>query len=115
MAAWMSDLAIKTCVPCGGGVPPLKGEELAALEKQVNGWNVIEQHHITKAFKFPDFSEGLNFVNSYRETKQSLLIPKAGIHCTAGSTVSLNFHSSNYLKMHRLRGILKQSGARNFW
>ena len=48
----MSGLATKTCVSCRGGVPPLKGEELAALEKQVDGWNVIEEHHIiTKAFK----------------------------------------------------------------
>ena len=28
----MSELASKTCVPCRGGVPPLKGEQLAALE-----------------------------------------------------------------------------------
>jgi len=61
--AVMSDLATKTCVPCRGGVPPLKGEELAFLQKQVDGWNVIEEHHITKAFKFPDFREALKFVN----------------------------------------------------
>jgi 4a-hydroxytetrahydrobiopterin dehydratase len=67
MPAWMSDLAIKTCVPCRGGVPPLKGEELAVLKKQVNGWNVIEEHHITKAFKFPNFREALNFVNRVGE------------------------------------------------
>ncbi|HEY1482204.1 MAG TPA: hypothetical protein VGF19_05710, partial [Candidatus Acidoferrum sp.] len=27
---------------------PLKGEDLAALEKQVDGWNVVEEHHITR-------------------------------------------------------------------
>ena len=63
----MSDLATKTCVPCRGGVPPLKGEELAALEKQVNGWKVIEEHHITNTFKFPDFREALKFVNRVGE------------------------------------------------
>ena len=63
----MSDLAAKTCVPCRGGVPPLKGEELAALETQLDGWNVIEGHHITKAFKFPDFREALKFVNRVGE------------------------------------------------
>jgi 4a-hydroxytetrahydrobiopterin dehydratase len=41
----MSDLAAKACVPCRGGVPPLKGEELASLQRQVDGWNVIEGHH----------------------------------------------------------------------
>jgi 4a-hydroxytetrahydrobiopterin dehydratase len=63
----MSDLATKTCVSCRGGVPPLKGEELASLQKQVDGWNVIEEHHITKTFKFPDFREALKFVNRVGE------------------------------------------------
>ena len=30
----MAELAEKNCVPCRGGVPPLKGEELAALAAQ---------------------------------------------------------------------------------
>src|SRR6266446_2221700 len=60
-------LAAKTCIPCRGGVPPLNGEELAALQTQVTGWNVIEDHHITKMFKFPDFREALKFVNRVGE------------------------------------------------
>ena len=59
----MSDLANKACVPCRGGVPPLKGEKLASLQKQVDGWNVIEEHHITKALKFSDFRGALKFVS----------------------------------------------------
>lgn len=63
----MSDLATKTCVPCRGGVPPLKGEDLSKLQKQVDGWNIIEEHHITKTFKFPDFRGALKFVNRVGE------------------------------------------------
>ena len=63
----MSDLASKACVPCRGGVPPLKGEELAALQRQVDGWNVIEGHHITKTFTFPNFRGALTFVNRVGE------------------------------------------------
>jgi 4a-hydroxytetrahydrobiopterin dehydratase len=48
-------------------VPPLKGEELAALQKQVDGWNVVEDHHVTKTFKFPDFRKALEFVNRVGE------------------------------------------------
>ena len=59
----MSELASKQCVPCKGGVPPLKGEALQALQKQVEGWNVVEEHHLFKSFKFPDFSKALDFVN----------------------------------------------------
>ena len=31
----MSELASKKCVPCKGGVPPLKGDELQALHGQL--------------------------------------------------------------------------------
>ncbi|HKB97841.1 MAG TPA: 4a-hydroxytetrahydrobiopterin dehydratase [Terriglobales bacterium] len=63
----MSDLAAKTCVPCRGGVPPLKGENLSILQKQVDGWNIIEEHHIMKTFKFANFREALKFVNRVGE------------------------------------------------
>lgn len=59
----MSELASKTCVPCRGGVPPLKGEALAGLQKQVSGWEVVDEHHLTKTFKFRDFRGALEFVN----------------------------------------------------
>lgn len=59
----MSDLASKTCVPCRGGVPPLAGEELAKLSREVPEWKVVDGHHITRSFKFPDFKEALAFVN----------------------------------------------------
>ncbi|MCI0628844.1 MAG: 4a-hydroxytetrahydrobiopterin dehydratase [Acidobacteria bacterium] len=44
-------------------MPPLKGEALAALQRLVDGWNVIEEHHITKTFRFPNFRDALTFVN----------------------------------------------------
>jgi 4a-hydroxytetrahydrobiopterin dehydratase len=63
----MSELAAKTCIPCKGGVPPLKGAELKALERQVTGWTVINEHHLTKAYTFPDFAKALEFVNRVGE------------------------------------------------
>jgi 4a-hydroxytetrahydrobiopterin dehydratase len=62
----MTTLAEKTCVPCRGGVPPLKGKELADLYKQLPEWahwNVVNEHHITRTYTFPDFKSALNFVN----------------------------------------------------
>ena len=56
-------LAEKTCVPCKGGVPPLAGEELVVLQRQTPGWNVVNGHHLHRAFKFPDFVTALGFVN----------------------------------------------------
>jgi 4a-hydroxytetrahydrobiopterin dehydratase len=63
----MTDLASKKCVPCRGGVPALKGDELASLHKQVEGWEVVEEHHIKKTFTFPDFQQALAFVNKVGE------------------------------------------------
>ncbi len=62
-----AELASKTCVPCRGGVPPLKGQELARLKSKVEGWNVVNEHHLTKSFKFPDFRQALDFVNRVGE------------------------------------------------
>ena len=63
----MSDLANKTCVPCRGGVPPLKGVELEELLKQVSDWAVVSEHHLTRTYKFPDFRQALAFVNRVGE------------------------------------------------
>ena len=46
---------------------PLKGEELSVFQKQVDAWNIIEEHQITKTFKFPDFRGALKFVNRVGE------------------------------------------------
>ena len=47
----MSRLAQKECIPCKGGVPPLKGAELEALIEQVgNGWRVADEHHLEKLY-----------------------------------------------------------------
>ena len=56
-------LAEKHCVPCKGGVPPLKGEGLAKLAGQVSGWKVVDEHHLEKQYTFPDFKSALDFVN----------------------------------------------------
>ena len=59
----MSSLASKTCVPCRGGVPALKGEQLHALSHQLPQWRVVDEHHLSRTFTFPDFKQALDFVN----------------------------------------------------
>jgi 4a-hydroxytetrahydrobiopterin dehydratase len=56
-------LADKQCVPCRGGVPPIKGRELQGLMKAVPQWKVVNEHHLSREFKFPDFARALEFVN----------------------------------------------------
>ena len=60
----MSSLASKHCVPCRGGVPPLKGEALRPLMEQLPFWKVVDEHHLSKTFLFPDFMTALEFANS---------------------------------------------------
>jgi 4a-hydroxytetrahydrobiopterin dehydratase len=63
MSTTGTNLADKHCVPCRGGIPPLKGEELRNFAEQLSGWKVVDEHHITKTFLFPDFKQALEFVN----------------------------------------------------
>jgi len=63
----MSDLAERQCVPCRGGVPPLKGDELNSLAGRLPGWEVVNEHHLRKHFEFKNFRESLDFVNRVGE------------------------------------------------
>jgi 4a-hydroxytetrahydrobiopterin dehydratase len=56
----------KNCVPCRGGVPPLKGDELVAIHRQLPQsaeWKVVNEHHLARSYTFPDFRTALAFVN----------------------------------------------------
>ena len=64
-------LAEKHCVPCRGGVPPLKGAELEKINSQISGWQVVDEHHLTKSFSFLDFRTALDFVNRVGEIAEA--------------------------------------------
>ena len=51
------------CVPCKGGVPPLPPEETARLQSELRDWAVVDNHHLEKEWRFPDFASALGFVN----------------------------------------------------
>jgi len=56
----------KTCVPCRGAVPPLKGKALTEIHQQLPDpadWKIINEHHLARAFTFPNFKQALDFVN----------------------------------------------------
>lgn len=63
----MSRLSGKQCVPCRGGVPPLRREEIAKLLPELNGWEVVNDHHLKKNYRFANFREALSFVNRVGE------------------------------------------------
>jgi 4a-hydroxytetrahydrobiopterin dehydratase len=63
MSESAANLAQKHCVPCKGGVPPLRGEELEKLSTQLPDWKVNGGHDLTRTYVFPDFKTALAFVN----------------------------------------------------
>ena len=56
-------LADRDCIPCQGGVPPLETAELQALRAKLPDWEVRGDHHLFRAYRFPDFQMALDFVN----------------------------------------------------
>jgi len=65
-------LADRECIPCRGGVPPLKGEEIIRLLSQLDsGWRVAGEHHLEREYAFPDFRTALTFVNRVGELAEA--------------------------------------------
>ena len=63
----MSELAERQCVPCRGGVPPMKGDEITEMSSQLPDWQVVNEHHLRRNYRFKDFRETLDFVNRVGE------------------------------------------------
>jgi 4a-hydroxytetrahydrobiopterin dehydratase len=64
----MGELAQKNCVPCKGGVPPLKGNDLARLARELGeDWRVVNEHHLEREYKFENFRQALDFTNQVGE------------------------------------------------
>ena len=60
----MTDLAARECIPCKGGVDPLSGQALQDLYALLdNDWQLVEEHHLDKTYKFRDFATALEFAN----------------------------------------------------
>jgi 4a-hydroxytetrahydrobiopterin dehydratase len=68
----MAALAEKECVPCKGGVPALKGEDLQRLKRELDrGWQIVQEHQLEREFKFKNFLEALNFTNRVGELAEA--------------------------------------------
>ena len=55
----MSDLSEKKCIPCEGGIPSFKIDEIHKYLKKVDGWDVkpdeSKNYYLIKEFKFKNF------------------------------------------------------------
>ena len=67
----MSELAERECVPCRGGVPPMKGDEIRPLLNQLANWEAVSEHHLRKEYRFKNFRETLDFFNRVGELAEN--------------------------------------------
>jgi 4a-hydroxytetrahydrobiopterin dehydratase len=68
----MSELATKHCVPCRGGVPPLRGEAIVELHRQLHSdWRVVDEHHLERTFRLADFRAALTLTNRVGELAEA--------------------------------------------
>src|SRR6266446_7717205 len=68
---------VQTCAlpifPCRGGVPPLKGDKLTEIYAELadpGQWKIVNEHHLVRTYKFPDFKSALAFVNRVGEVAE---------------------------------------------
>lgn len=69
----MTELASKKCVPCEGGVPPAREQEIARYLEQVPGWEVVERdgiRRLERSFRFADFASALAFTKRVGEAAE---------------------------------------------
>src|SRR5512135_1813814 len=68
----VSTLAQKQCTACQGGVPPLRGNELARLAEELGGvWRVVAERQLEKEYRFKNFREALDFTNKVGELAEA--------------------------------------------
>ncbi len=68
----MAHLCDLKCEPCRVGASPLKGEQLAEYSSQAPSWQVVDEHHLSRTFKFKNFAVALAFVNAVGELAEQL-------------------------------------------
>jgi 4a-hydroxytetrahydrobiopterin dehydratase len=67
------DLASMECVPCRGGIPPLSREEIEPyLADLGSDWQVVDDHHLEKEYRFKNFREALAFTNRVGELAEDV-------------------------------------------
>jgi len=60
----MSELSSKQCQSCKGDVSAISQDNQRKLLQQLEGWEIIDNHHLTKSFTFSNFAKALEMVNS---------------------------------------------------
>lgn len=61
----MDNLSSGHCVPCEGGMPPLKAEQIQQHLQELKEWSLSkDQTSISRRFSFKGFQKTISFVNA---------------------------------------------------
>jgi 4a-hydroxytetrahydrobiopterin dehydratase len=113
----MSELASKTCVPCRGDVPPIKGKHLERLAQQIPQWKVVNEHHVARTFTFPDFKQALAFVNRVGELAEQqghhpdILLAWGKAEVTLWTHKIDGLSDSDFIMAAKINRLLEKSGS----
>lgn len=66
----MTNLVLKRCVPCEGGMPPLPEDQVNNLIKEVPEWE-LEDGKVVRRIKFKNFREAVSFVNKVADLAEA--------------------------------------------
>ena len=92
-------LAQEPCLPCRDGAPTLSAAELEALLPELPGWQVVDGHHLVKAWSFPDFQRALDWV-----TRAGAICEAEGHH----AEFSLGWgHAEAVIYTHQVDGLTR--------
>jgi 4a-hydroxytetrahydrobiopterin dehydratase len=66
------ELGQKKCIPCEGGIPALKADEVQRLLSTISGWRIDRDEPVLKKrFKFSKFTDTIAFVNRMAELAEA--------------------------------------------
>ncbi len=56
------NLTERKCEACTPETPPLRGEKLQQYYKRLDeGWQLVDNHHLSKTYRFKNFRQALDF------------------------------------------------------
>ncbi len=67
-----TDLADQACEPCRGGAPAMSSADMEVYLAELDGWSIIDGHHLFKHYPFPNFVSALTFTNTVGELAESV-------------------------------------------
>jgi 4a-hydroxytetrahydrobiopterin dehydratase len=90
----VSSLIKKHCVPCEGGVEPLKGEKLSYYLSAVPEWKVLDDVKIEREFILKNFKQAMEFINGISKiAEEEGHHPDMFLHDWKKVTITLSTHA----------------------